>query len=306
MKSIPRCQRCLLVSLFALLSGSALGQGDPAREDDRRSAASGAGQADQGLGGSGSEGGFGRLSGQLPEPGEFDFDGLYLILRPETARQLSEETAEQLQQLNELHEQLEDLQQHLLKKKLEYQLAIESRLNAEELRQLTQLRLDRAAEVRDPASRRSLLLSGLTRIQQSKAPVQFLEGVSRTAPLPTETEQDKRPKLIEHLGFRFYEQPLQPPPELTAQILAICLNPENYKPYGGPKFCGGFHPDLCIDAGNGLTSTKLLICFGCQEIILFDAGQSLKFEMESPLMRRLEALAQKLYVHRAAKPAPGR
>lgn len=304
--NLIKCRLGLLLFLFfATLSVSAHCQDSPEEKSSRSNEPS-SGQEEPGIGGIGSGDGIGGMGSPFIKPGDFHYDGVLLKLSPEAAKNLEDSIAEQSQQLNELYKQLEELEEKLLAKKLEYNLAVESQLKIEELRQLTQLRLDKAAESREHIFRSSLFLSGLRTIQQNQAQLQLLEGVSRDFKMPEEVneeeeEEEEEPPFVNHLGYTFHGSPLKPAPELAAQVLSICLNPENYRPYGGPKFCGGFHPDLCLDARNDFDSTTLMICFGCHEVILSDAGQNLKFEMDTESMRRLEALAKKLYVHRDTK-----
>lgn len=298
MNSIKNWTGILFFTFFTLLSITANCQDSP-DTDSPQSDSPTTEQEESGFGGFGS--GSGGMGEWKTEPGDFSFDGVLLKLTPESAKSLADSTAVQAQQLNELYNQLEEIEEKLLAKKMEYQLAVESRLSVEELQQLTKLRLEKANETREPTIRSSLFLSGLLTIQQHRAQLQLLEGVSRDFKLPQQTNEDEEPAFVNHLGYMFHATPLKPAPELEAEVLSICLNPKNYKAYGGPKLCGGFHPDLCIDACNGIDSTQLMICFGCHEVILSDAGQSLKFEMDTESMQRLEALAKKLYVHRETK-----
>ena len=49
--------------------------------------------------------------------------------------------------------------------------------------------------------------------------------------------------------------------------------------YGGPKACGGFHPDYCISWQAGEVTYYALICFHCQEIVFYDGKTSLIYDL---------------------------
>lgn len=95
------------------------------------------------------------MGGPLRETG--DFNGVTLKLAPEAALRLVDSTTEPFQQFNQLYREQGELEEKLKVEKFQYQLTVESRLTIAELRQLTKLRLKKAAETGEQASRRSTL-----------------------------------------------------------------------------------------------------------------------------------------------------
>lgn len=50
--------------------------------------------------------------------------------------------------------------------------------------------------------------------------------------------------------------------------------------YGGPKGCGGYHPDYCISWQAGEITYYALVCFGCHEIVFYDGKTALFYDLD--------------------------
>lgn len=72
-------------------------------------------------------------------------------------------------------------------------------------------------------------------------------------------------------------------------IQETLLDPGSFRPYSGPKLCGGYHADFaaCLRASDG-TEYWFLVCFGCHEVLCFSGSHELHCEMESDAMVSLE------------------
>ncbi len=69
-------------------------------------------------------------------------------------------------------------------------------------------------------------------------------------------------------GWSFFAKPLEVS-DSTADLLRWTLvDFKSFEPYGGPKFCGGFHPDFCVEWEVGGEKQYMQICFGCEEALL--------------------------------------
>jgi hypothetical protein len=85
------------------------------------------------------------------------------------------------------------------------------------------------------------------------------QGVSRAStlilyeglPHPLrEAEQFKRElatkKTVRFHDYPFYEGPLHVAANDIGTLRRLSANPDSYWSYGGPKLCGGYHPDYCL------------------------------------------------------------
>lgn len=77
-------------------------------------------------------------------------------------------------------------------------------------------------------------------------------------------EERKKP-CIEKGGFPFYKDPLAIEEADAGALAAILANPDVFRPFGGEKRCGGFHPDYAIAVSAKGEEFTYLICFGCRE-----------------------------------------
>lgn len=58
--------------------------------------------------------------------------------------------------------------------------------------------------------------------------------------------------------------------------------------YSGPKKRGGFHPDYLVTWGD--ESERILVCFGCNELIYVNSSRSTSYDMETTRMKQLSGL----------------
>lgn len=70
----------------------------------------------------------------------------------------------------------------------------------------------------------------------------------------------------------------------------ILSSPDSIWIYGGPKGCGGYHPDYCLSWESGGQTYYALICFGCHEIVFYDGKEPLIYDLETTSFTRLKVL----------------
>jgi hypothetical protein len=86
--------------------------------------------------------------------------------------------------------------------------------------------------------------------------------------LAAEAERTGRATTTKIDGFDFY---LPSTLERDNPVLQnLLMHASTYHVYVGPKRCGGFHPDYAVTWQRGDTTCTALICFGCEEIRIFD------------------------------------
>ncbi len=74
---------------------------------------------------------------------------------------------------------------------------------------------------------------------------------------------------------------------------------DSIKVYGGPKLCGGYHPDYCISWQAGEITYYALVCFGCHEIVLYDGKKPLIYDLDKKAYERYKKL---LAIYEAKRP----
>jgi hypothetical protein len=79
-------------------------------------------------------------------------------------------------------------------------------------------------------------------------------------------EERKSKKTVEIHNFPFYQE-LLPLTKQDGEKLkdVFCKSKSFSELRGGMKWCGGFHPDYCIEWQDGKDVYQILICFGCHE-----------------------------------------
>lgn len=89
-------------------------------------------------------------------------------------------------------------------------------------------------------------------------------------------------------GYPFYT-PARPAKQ-AAGLRRVLGSADSYKVYGGPKTCGGFHPDYAVSWNDGAKSYQLLVCFGCGEVLATDGATSMPFSLKNPVVAELRGL----------------
>lgn len=79
-------------------------------------------------------------------------------------------------------------------------------------------------------------------------------------------QQELREKKTVHLErFAFYAETQTPRQADFERLRRLAADYRSYLSYGGPKFCGGFHPDWAIEWKADDQVYRLFLCFGCHE-----------------------------------------
>lgn len=92
--------------------------------------------------------------------------------------------------------------------------------------------------------------------------------------LPHEREREVLQKEIDTQsidkigGFPFYSNTIKLTDPDKAWLKAFFQFPRQMNPYSGPKSCGGFHADYCVEWTVENHQYYCLICFGCHEAML--------------------------------------
>lgn len=106
-------------------------------------------------------------------------------------------------------------------------------------------------------------------------------------------------KTVSFHAFPFYERPLVLAADEVEPLRRLAADASSYTTYGGPKLCGGYHPDYCLTWKDGSAAYQLLICFGCHEMKLYGPNSELIVDIGEEAFRAFEAALKK---HRDQRP----
>lgn len=98
-------------------------------------------------------------------------------------------------------------------------------------------------------------------------------------------------------GYPFYTPAVAAKDDAT--LRRILAAPDTFKPYSGPKTCGGYHPDYAVAWTTGGVTSYLLICYGCGEALISHRGELLPYDIRHGELAELRAT---LAAHAAKRP----
>lgn len=105
--------------------------------------------------------------------------------------------------------------------------------------------------------------------------------------------------MIGVCGYPFYRATLALKPDDERKVRELLGAASTYAPFEGGKKCGGFHPDFAFGWTISGKQYACLICFGCEEIKVFQDGS----EAQSDIVgTRAERLKQLLAPYRSSRP----
>ncbi|MEM7179958.1 MAG: hypothetical protein AAF518_03525 [Spirochaetota bacterium] len=95
-------------------------------------------------------------------------------------------------------------------------------------------------------------------------------------------------------GFPFYKEKLTFSKEDLANLQALLQKEDNYSPSSFfPKSCGGFHPDFALEFEVEKVKYKALVCFGCNEVEVFEGSYRSTFDLQMPDVDKVKAILKK-------------
>ena len=93
-------------------------------------------------------------------------------------------------------------------------------------------------------------------------------------------------------GYPVYEEPLTPSDTDAEQLTSLFSARESYLPFDNVsrKKCGGFTAEYCVQWTAGETTTQVLICLECGEVMLFGPPSELHCSLSPDSVKRLKQL----------------
>ncbi|MEO6567711.1 MAG: hypothetical protein ABIO94_03030 [Opitutaceae bacterium] len=115
-------------------------------------------------------------------------------------------------------------------------------------------------------------------LKNAKSIVVYVGTERRRAIDPKPTEA-----TVEIADFEFLREPLKVGPESAQKLTSIVSDSRSFLDYRGMKFCGGFHPDLCIEwqfeQDGQRWHKRAFVCLGCHEWRLIDKLSAVHTDM---------------------------
>lgn len=105
----------------------------------------------------------------------------------------------------------------------------------------------------------------------------------------------KDKKTVKFHDFHFYAETVAIDKEDAKTLTALCGELKTFGRYEGAKFCGGYHPDWCLEFKNGDDVYQVLICFGCHEARLYGPNHDVFSDLDSAAVKELEAILSPLH-----------
>lgn len=116
----------------------------------------------------------------------------------------------------------------------------------------------------------------ITIISQAKE-LEIFEGLPRGTKQQLKKIKDEN-KTVEIDGWSFYAEPLKTKPSTIEDLRLALISYQLFEPYSGPKFCGGFHPDFCVEFKTDDKTYFVQICFGCEEAAFIAPSEKMVFD----------------------------
>jgi hypothetical protein len=151
-------------------------------------------------------------------------------------------------------------------------------------------RTDRDAAATMAAERASYdRLGALLETIRDDSPAAVFEGLPHPqAESDVYASESRRKDTFTNHGFKFYTPHYYWGGKGTGAITHIARSLETYNRWTGPKFCGGFHPDLLVRFGRGRETVDCHICLGCGEAIFFTATDMIHVNLEAAADKQLQ------------------
>jgi hypothetical protein len=135
------------------------------------------------------------------------------------------------------------------------------------------------------------LLAGISKAKT----LVVLEGLPHQSLKEVVEKELKDKKTVKLHNFNFYAQPIAISDEDAGKLTALCRAAKTFGRYRGAKFCGGYHPDWCLEFKDGADSYRVLICFGCHEARLYGPKNDVFSDLDKDAVEQLEAILSPLH-----------
>ncbi len=205
----------------------------------------------------------------------FYYQREFISVTPEQHNQLDTVQDEYRQQIFRLEDELdadkrnversiEDIRRGIRDLELARDAKIESLFTVEQRRQFRAARLETLRKTVDRDADFLQRFAAVAKHIANADSVIVYEGLPRLDEAGIEREKREN-ETFQMDGFDFYAKPIALEQEIIDALQRHVADYRSFIPYGGPKFCGGYHPDLCLEWHTSGQVYRAFFCFGCHE-----------------------------------------
>lgn len=120
------------------------------------------------------------------------------------------------------------------------------------------------------------------------------KGFPRRHELPDDAPEPKKDPNIAIDGYVFQPHAYAVDEKAVAKLREICSTKDAFKKWRGPKKCGGYHPDYCLQFKNGDTVTSVLLCYGCNEAKFFGSKANLYVDADAGALEAMQIILKQV------------
>lgn len=130
-------------------------------------------------------------------------------------------------------------------------------------------------------------------IQKAETLVVY-RGFPRREALTDDEPEPKKDPNVALRGYLFQPRAYACDEKATAKLREICSTKAAFKKWRGPKKCGGYHPDYCLQFKNGDTVTSVLLCYGCNEAKFFGSKANLYVDADAAALEAIQVILKQV------------
>jgi hypothetical protein len=74
----------------------------------------------------------------------------------------------------------------------------------------------------------------------------------------------------------------------------LAASEASFSKYGGPKPCGGFHADYCLEWKDGEKVYQMMLCYGCDEAKFYGPEKDLHVNVDQKALGAMSQVLEKV------------
>lgn len=103
---------------------------------------------------------------------------------------------------------------------------------------------------------------------------------------------------VELRVYSFYKERLRLRPGDAKRVTRLFTDGGSFMPYGGPKTCGGYHPDYGIEWRAKGEVYRGFVCFSCGEVKIYGPTSAVHCDIKHSAYKEFEKLLRPYRVNR--------
>ena len=111
----------------------------------------------------------------------------------------------------------------------------------------------------------------------------------------------KNKKTVKVHDYPFYAETLALKDEDAKRLTELFCAADSFAKFRGPKRCGGFHPDYCVEWQDGKGVYHVLVCFGCHEVKCYGPKVDLYCDINNDAYKEFEKVLKPYRKNRPEK-----